>query len=62
MTIGMEGAGTVSAIGEGVDNVELGDRVSYCIAPGSYAEYAVVPEWRLVTVPARVPLDVATTL
>jgi NADPH2:quinone reductase len=62
MTIGMEGAGTVSALGEGVDKVELGDRVSYCIVPGSYAEYTVVPEWRLVKVPARVPLDIATTL
>jgi NADPH2:quinone reductase len=46
----------------GVHNVEFGDRVSYCIAPGSYAEYAVVPKWRLIKVPASVQLDVANTL
>jgi NADPH2:quinone reductase len=62
MTIGMEGAGTVEAIGAGVTNVAPGDRVAYCIVRGSYAEYAAVPAWRLVRVPAEVPLDVATTL
>ena len=62
MTLGMEGAGTVVEVGAGVTDLEVGDRVAYCIVRGSYAEYAVVPAWRLVKVPAELPLDIATAL
>lgn len=62
MTIGMEGGGTVVELGDGVTHLKLGDRVSYCIVRGSYAEYASVPAWRLVKVPDAVPLPVATAL
>jgi NADPH2:quinone reductase len=62
MTIGMEAAGTVAALGEGVQHLREGERVAYCLARGSYAEYAVVPAWRLVRVPERVPLEQATAL
>ena len=62
MTLGMEGGGTIEAIGPGVDSVKVGDRVAYCLSRGSYAEYAAVPAWKLVKVPAGVPLEVATTL
>jgi NADPH2:quinone reductase len=50
-TLGQEGAGTVSAAGQGVTEVKAGDRVAYAMTPGSYAEYAVVPAWRLVKLP-----------
>src|SRR6202795_4091871 len=62
MTLGMEGAGTVAAVGPGVTASAAGERVAYCIVRGSYAEYAVVPAARLVKVPATVPLDIATAL
>lgn len=62
MTLGMEGGGSIEAIGPGVDSVKVGDRVAYCLSRGSYAEYAVVPAWKLVKVPVDVPFDVATTL
>lgn len=62
MTIGMEGGGTVAALGEGVTGLKVGDRVAYCIVRGSYAQYAVVPAWKLVRVPGPVPLPVATAL
>jgi NADPH2:quinone reductase len=62
MTIGMEGGGTVAAIGADVKNVREGDRVAYCIVRGSYAEYAAVPAWKLVRIPSDVPLDIATAL
>lgn len=62
MTIGMEGCGTIDAVGPGVSDCGPGDRVAYCIVRGSYAEYAVVPAWKLVPVPADVPAPVATTL
>lgn len=62
MTIGMEGGGTVAALGGGVSGLAVGDRVSYAPFRGSYAEYAVVPAWRLVKVPPAVPMDVAVAL
>jgi NADPH2:quinone reductase len=62
MVIGSEGCGTVAALGEGVTDLEIGDRVAYCIVRGSYAEYAAVPAWRLVKVPDAIPSTVATTL
>jgi len=62
MTIGMEGGGTVAALGAGVTGLNVGDRVAYCIVRGSYAQYAAVPAWKLVRVPDDVPLPVATAL
>lgn len=47
-TPGVEGAGVVDAVGEGVTEVEVGDDVSYGMTAGSYAEYAVVPSKALV--------------
>lgn len=53
-TIGVEGAGVVHAIGPGVTEVKVGDEVTYCTAPGTYAELALVPAWRLMKRPAGV--------
>ena len=52
LTIGMEAGGTVAAVGANVTEVKVGDKVAYTGVPGSYAEYAVVPAGRLVTLPA----------
>ncbi len=62
MVLGMEGAGVVAACGVNVREARVGDRVSWCLARGSYAEYAVVPAWRLVHAPQGMPLSVATAL
>lgn len=62
LVLGMEGAGTVAKIGPDVSGFAPGDTVAYCLSRGSYAEYAVVPAWKLARVPASVPLPVATTL
>ena len=62
MTIGMEGGGTVAALGAGVSGFAPGDRVSYAPFRGAYAEWAVVPAWRLVKVPAGVPMESAVAL
>ena len=48
---GVEGAGVVRSVGSGVTNVAVGDNVAYCSFPGSYAEQAVVPAWRLIKMP-----------
>lgn len=62
MTIGMEGAGTVAAVGAGVTAWKPGDRVAYCLSRGSYADYAIVVDWKLVAVPDDISFDVATAL
>ena len=62
MVIGMEGAGTVAALGPETDGPKVGTRVAYCIVRGAYAEYAVVPAWKLVPIPEDVPTPVATAL
>ncbi|MBP0496562.1 quinone oxidoreductase family protein, partial [Pararoseomonas indoligenes] len=56
-TLGIEGAGHVEALGPDVSGLGIGDRVAYCLTWGSYAEYAVVPAWRVVPVPNALPLD-----
>jgi NADPH2:quinone reductase len=50
-TPGREAAGVVKAVGEGVTEVSVGDRVAYAMYTGSYAEEAVVPSWLLVPLP-----------
>jgi NADPH2:quinone reductase len=51
VTIGMEGAGVVEAVGQGVTTVKPGDRVAYAGALGAYAEARSVPVEKLVKVP-----------
>ncbi|MEE8545557.1 MAG: quinone oxidoreductase [Alphaproteobacteria bacterium] len=52
LSIGLEGAGVVEAVGEGVSAVSVGDRVAYAAPPpGAYAEARVMPADRLVVVP-----------
>jgi NADPH:quinone reductase len=53
--IGMEGAGVVESIGEGVTEVRTGDRVAYAgLPPGAYAEVRLIPAHRLVKVPESI--------
>jgi NADPH2:quinone reductase len=58
-TLGVEGAGIVDAVGDGVTEVKKGDRVAYAMIPGSYAEYAIVPAAKLVPVPESVDTKTA---
>ncbi len=51
---GQEAAGTVAAIGPGVTEVSVGDRVAYTGVQGAYAELATVPAERLVKLPEGV--------
>ena len=57
--LGLEGAGTVEAVGPGVENLRVGQRVAWASAPGSYATHVVAPAAQLVPVPDGVRSDVA---
>jgi NADPH2:quinone reductase len=53
--IGMEGAGKVLAVGEGVSEVQPGDRVAYAgQPPGAYATERLIPAHRLVKLPEQI--------
>ena len=58
-TPGVEGAGTVCALGTGVTDWQIGDRVAWAGVPGSYAERIVVPTDRLVPIPATLTAEQA---
>ena len=50
--LGLEGAGTVAAVGEGVTSLKPGDRVAYAGGPlGAYAEERLIPADRLLKLP-----------
>jgi NADPH2:quinone reductase len=59
VVLGMEGAGTVEALGPDVTGLAVGDRVAYAMARGSHAEYATVPAWQLVKIPPAVDFQTA---
>ena len=54
LVLGLEGAGRVAAVGDGVDDVAVGDRVAWTNTPGSYAEHVAVPAEETVPVPDAV--------
>jgi NADPH2:quinone reductase len=59
-TLGSEGAGVVTAVGEGVTDVAVGDRVAYAGGPlGAYATERVIPADKLVKIPAGVSDETA---
>jgi NADPH2:quinone reductase len=58
--VGNEGAGVITALGAGVTDLKVGQRVSYCMAPvGAYAEERVLPANRLVPLPDGISDEVA---
>jgi NADPH:quinone reductase len=56
---GVEGAGTVSAVGEGVTRFSAGDRVAWSNAPGSYAERVLVSDEAAVALPDGISSELA---
>ncbi len=59
---GAEGAGIVTALGQGVTGLAVGDRVAWPGASGSYAEQVVVTASRTVPVPAGISLQIAAAV
>ncbi|MBH3426448.1 quinone oxidoreductase family protein [Pseudomonas alkylphenolica] len=61
--LGLEGAGRVAAVGEGVSTVQVGDRVAYATGPvGAYASARLFPARRLVRIPDALSFDDAAAV
>ncbi|KAB2916409.1 MAG: quinone oxidoreductase [Dechloromonas sp.] len=61
--IGLEGAGVVEAVGDGVTEVKVGDRVAYAGGPvGAYAEVRNIPAHRLLKLPDSIDFRTAAAM
>ena len=61
--IGMEGAGIVEAVGDGVTEVKVGDRVAYAGRPnGSYSDVRNMPAALLLVLPDKIGFDTAAAM
>ena len=60
--LGQEGAGVVEAVGPGVTEVAVGERVAYGGMPGAYAEVRTLPAERLVKLPAGTSDELAAAI
>ena len=60
LTLGMEGAGIVEAVGAGVTHLQVGDRAAYASnPPGSYSDVRVMPAKNVVKLPDGIAFDTA---
>lgn len=59
---GQEGAGIIEEAGANVTDFRAGDAVAWCMSSGAYAEYAAVPQDKLVHVPPAISFDHAAAI
>ena len=62
LILGSEGAGTITAVGEGVSHVAVGDRVGYTLPNGAYATHRAINADMVVKLPDAIPSDVAASI
>lgn len=60
--VGKEGAGVVTAVGDGVSSPVLGDRVAFWSATGSYADEVVLPAAQALPLPAALSFELGAAL
>lgn len=54
---GVEAAGFVEAIGDGVEDLAIGQRVVYACVPGAYAQSRLLPAWRAIPLPDHISFE-----
>lgn len=63
LQLGMEGAGVVEAVGDGVTHLQTGDRVAYASNPaGSYCERRVMPATHVCKLPDNISFDTGAAM
>ncbi|HNE59275.1 MAG TPA: quinone oxidoreductase [Ottowia sp.] len=63
LTLGMEGAGVIEAVGEGVTHLKPGDRAAYAgNPPGSYSQVRVMPALTVCRLPDDIDFDTAAAM
>jgi len=63
LTLGMEGAGIIEAVGEGVSHLAVGDRAAYASSPpGSYSQARVLPAKCVCKLPDAIPFDTGAAM
>jgi NADPH2:quinone reductase len=60
--LGLEGAGRIEALGEGVEDLAVGDRVAWSSVPGSWADAVLAPASAVVRVPEGVSDELAAAV
>lgn len=60
--LGLEGAGDVLEVGDGVVDLAVGDRVAYAGCPGAYAQERLAPADRMVKLPAAISYETAAAI
>ena len=62
LTLGLEGAGIVEAVGADVADIAVGDRVAFIFAAGSYATHTLAPAERVVPLPDKIGFEEAAAV
>ena len=62
LILGSEGAGIITAVGEGVSHVAVGDRVGYTLPNGAYATHRAINADMVVKLPDAITSDVAAAI
>jgi len=62
ITLGLEGAGIVRALGPGTTDIKAGDRIGFVFAAGTYATHALVPVERAVPLPDAISFEDAAAV
>lgn len=63
LTLGMEGAGVIEAVGAGISHLKPGDRAAYCSGPpGSYSLARVMPARNVIKLPDAIGFDTAAAM
>jgi NADPH2:quinone reductase len=62
LTLGLEGAGVVQALGPDVADAKVGDRVAFIFASGTYATHTLAPAERVVPLPDAISFEEAAAI
>ncbi|WP_101048599.1 quinone oxidoreductase family protein [Macromonas nakdongensis] len=63
LQLGMEGAGVIEAVGEGVDHLRVGDRAAYAAnPPGSYCDVRVMPAMNVCRLPDAISFEAGAAM